>query len=531
MSEHKKASGGLFGLLARQYLLFTLTLLLIGAALFSLWDWYTARLYQATDWGALLADEALAEGRYDALRRYLAPGSDFAVYDEAGALVWAGGEGFDEALTSRELAFIPLWGEGSQIDAYELSAGAGEARYLLVAHTAGPAGREETSTAVLDEQYRVLLGDLADGSQAYTAREYQYLTGGRFPDGYLARWPFTGRDGQSRTLLAREMFMSESQYQQVWRQGSWIPLLFVPACLVAAGLFIRRLRQRIARPLAALGDAVEGQAAGRDVRVGDCGGPREIRRIGESFDRFAALLAQSEAERRRLDEGRQKLIADISHDIKTPVTVISGTVDALCDGKVPPEDTERSLRLIQRKAADLAQLTEAFHEYSKTEHPRFELVLRRVDLCEFLRAWLAQRYDEIDLAGFSLEPDIPETPLPCQLDELQLRRALDNLLSNALRHNRLGTLLFVSLSARGDEALLRVGDNGEGIPPRVRSTLFEPFVRGSDARTGAGSGLGLAITRRILEKHGGSIELAAEPAPGRSTEFLIRLPLESAAGG
>ena len=62
MSEHKKASGGLFGLLARQYLLFTLTLLLIGAALFSLWDWYTARQYQATDWGALLADEALAHG-------------------------------------------------------------------------------------------------------------------------------------------------------------------------------------------------------------------------------------------------------------------------------------------------------------------------------------------------------------------------------------------------------------------------------------------------------------------------------------
>ena len=145
-------------------------------------------------------------------------------------------------------------------------------------------------------------------------------------------------------------------------------------------------------------------------------------------------------------------------------------------------------------------------------------------MCEFFRAWLAARYDEIDLAGFSLEPSIPEAPAFCMVDELQLRRALDNLLSNALRHNRLGTMLFVEVEPGPQKVTVRIADNGAGIPPERRKTIFEPFVTGSAARTGAGSGLGLAITRRILEKHGGSIRLNEKPAPGRATEFLLTLP-------
>ena len=87
--KREKSAGGLFGLLARQYLLFTLALLAIAAAVFALWMFYTARIYQAPDWDCLLADPALAEGRWDTLRRHLTPGSGFAVYDGDGALVFS----------------------------------------------------------------------------------------------------------------------------------------------------------------------------------------------------------------------------------------------------------------------------------------------------------------------------------------------------------------------------------------------------------------------------------------------------------
>ena len=83
--KREKSAGGLFGLLARQYLLFTLALLTIAAAVLALWVLYTARLYRVPDWDSLLADPALVEGKWDTLRRHLTPGSGFAVYDEKGA--------------------------------------------------------------------------------------------------------------------------------------------------------------------------------------------------------------------------------------------------------------------------------------------------------------------------------------------------------------------------------------------------------------------------------------------------------------
>ena len=521
--KREKSAGGLFGLLARQYLLFTLALLTIAAAVLALWVLYTARLYRVPDWDSLLADPALAEGKWDTLRRHLTPGSGFAVYDEKGALVFAAGEGFDPALTEGELACVPVWNEGVQIDAYELS-GDGAARHLVVAHTPDGEGGEATRTAVLDENYRVLLGGLEEGRAAYTPRNTAISPAPGSRNTRSSGAEAAGPQGGAFTLLLRETYPTDAQYRQALGGSVWVAALFLPLFLATAGLFIWRLRRRIARPLAALNAAVEAQSRGEDLRVGNCGGPREIRRIGASFDNFAARLAASEAERKRLDEGRQKLIADISHDIKTPVTVICGAADALCDGKVPEEDRQRTLRMIRQKAADLARLTDAFHEYSKTQHPRFELHPRRVDVCEFFRAWLAARYDEIDLAGFSLEPSIPEAPAFCMVDELQLRRALDNLLSNALRHNRLGTILFVEVEPGPRKVTVRIADNGAGIPPERRRTIFEPFVTGSDARTGAGSGLGLAITRRILEKHGGAIRLNEKPAPGRATEFVLTLP-------
>ena len=115
----------------------------------------------------------------------------------------------------------------------------------------------------------------------------------------------------------------------------------------------------------------------------------------------------------------------------------------------------------------------------------------------------------------------------CRLDQLQFRRVLDNLLSNALRHNRLGTALRFQVAEENGCARLIMADNGAGIPPERAKRIFEPFVVGSEARSsGKGSGLGLAITRRIMEKHGGTIVLSARPTPGWSTEFILTLPLE-----
>lgn len=526
--KNRRERGGLFGLLARNYLLFTLVLLLLAGGVFALWNAWLLNVYQPADWPGLLGDHALSEGSYERLRHYLKGAGDaFAVYGADGRLVYATEENFDPHCPPEVLETVVPYGSSVETQAFEKLAEDGSRRFLVIRHFYGEGadGQEErVDAALLDQEYRVIFGGLGDGRSRYTPEEYAYLSGRRFPEDQLIRAEFTDTQGEHRTILMREKRMGTEESYQSYLAARWIWLLFLPLYLAAAGAFIAWMRRKIGRPLRRLNEAVEAQARGQTVRVGDCGGPREIRQIGESFDRFADRLAESEGERKRLDEGRQKLIADISHDLKTPITVIAGYVDAICDGKVPPGEQEPYLRAIQSRAQGLTELINAFHEYSKVEHPQFVLQLERTDLCEYLRAYLAGKYDEIDLAGFTLEISIPERAVFCALDRMQFRRVLDNLLSNALRHNRLGTILFFELTQEEKTVLLRVGDNGDGIPPERAQTIFEPFVVGSEARSGKGSGLGLAITRRVMEGHGGEIRLEPHPRPGRSTEFVLTLP-------
>lgn len=527
--KNKKLSGSLFGLLARSYLLFTLTLLAIAGGIFLLWNNYLASFYATSDWTGLLADPALSQGNYDNLRRYLGSSRDsFGIYNDSGELIYASTQDYDPSYTQQELSCIPRYGSNILIDSYDMTQHKSNASYLIIKHTFGEDAHEKSvELMALDQNFNVIFGGLQDGRNHYTPREYQLLTGTRYSGTSLQSASFVSSQGENMTLLVRDALWNEADYLKYYNQSRAIWLLFLPLFLADAGAFIWWLSRKIGRPLRKLNDAVVSQSEGRLVRVGECGGALEIRRIGESFDRFSDRLAESERQRRILDEGRQKLIADISHDLKTPITVIAGYIDAICDGKVPPEEQTRYLRAIQSKAEALTELVNAFHEYSKVEHPEFILHPERTDLCEYLREYLAGKYDEIDLAGFSLEISIPEQAIFCRLDPLQFRRVLDNLLSNSLRHNRLGTVLFFDVEVEGSDALVRVADNGSGIPPERAKYIFEPFVVGSDARSGTGSGLGLAITRRIMEKHGGSVSLNPHPALGRSTEFVLRLPIVS----
>ena len=120
--------------------------------------------------------------------------------------------------------------------------------------------------------------------------------------------------------------------------------------------------------------------------------------------------------------------------------------------------------------------------------------------------------------------EIPEKRIIFAIDRFQLRRALDNIFSNALKHNRLGTLIWVKLEQVPGAVLLEIADNGEGIPGHLRKDLFSPFVVGDRSRSRGGSGLGLAISQKIIQAHGWTIRLAEEKMEDGGTVFEIRMP-------
>lgn len=514
----KRKERGLSALLTESFLLFAVTLAAAAGGVYWLWSASVDRIYDVTDWAALVSDPALPQGGFDALRSHLGGKDACAVLTPEGALIWASDDSLG-AMTAGELACVGEYDSGSHVEAYPARGEDGETQYHVARYEADGSSRE----MVLDSSYRVVSGGLGDGKTQYTQREYALLTGILPAKADLCRAPFES-GGRTLILLMKTAYPDEQETYRAYQASLRIWLLLPPLCVLAAAFFVVRISRAIRGPLDRLGEAIAARSEGRSVTVGDCSGVREIRRIGRSFDVLSARLEESEKERDHLDRARQQMIADVSHDLKTPVTVIAGYADALAAGKIPPAEQARCLEVIRSRSRSLAQLADAFHEYAKVEHPAFVLHPERTDLCEYLREYLAGKYGEIELAGFSLDVRIPEEPVFCRLDTFQLGRALDNLITNSLRHNRLGTLLLVSVRRDQGAALITVADNGAGIPREKARTIFEPFVVGNESRGGEGSGLGLSITRRIVELHGGAIALSSHPALGHGAEFVISLP-------
>ena len=249
---------------------------------------------------------------------------------------------------------------------------------------------------------------------------------------------------------------------------------------------------------------------------------KEFNSICISYNRMAKRLKNSEEQRERMVMEQKKMIADISHDIKTPITVIQGYAQAVNDDLVDEETKKKYLEAIAKKTDTVAELTNTLHEYSKLEHPDFRLKMDEGDICEYFRSYLATKYQELDLAGFELEAEIPDKKIMYRFDKKQLKRVFENLITNSFRHNEKGTVIYAEIEENQNDIVIRIGDSGKGIPQEIRETMFQPFVVGNKSRTGAkGSGLGLAISRKIVEEHGGTITLIDDPEGRLSTLYQI----------
>lgn len=224
-------------------------------------------------------------------------------------------------------------------------------------------------------------------------------------------------------------------------------------------------------------------------------------------------------------ESRQ-VIADISHDLKTPLTVIQGYSKALNEGRVPEEKKEKYLETIYDKSVLSANLIDSLFDCVKMEHPDYKINPVTVDLSEQIKEILAEKYNEIEENGFDIDVDIPERRIEFAVDKKLFERLFENLLDNSLQYNPAGTTIFIKLREEKDSLVLTVADNGTGIPQELRENIFKPFVTSNNARSsGKGTGLGLAITKRIVELHGGSISLKDCGENSKyKTEFEIRFP-------
>lgn len=236
---------------------------------------------------------------------------------------------------------------------------------------------------------------------------------------------------------------------------------------------------------------------------------------------------EEDEHRRNMEYERRRnlMLSDIAHDIRTPITTISGYSQAITSGKVKPGELDEYLTAIRNKSGRLTELVGLLFDYVKLDSEGFEPDLKPVDICEVARECVAFLYDDMENKEMELDIDIPEEPFVVSADKIHLSRAITNLINNAVKHNEKGTLLRISVLPEGSSVTVEVADSGEKIPEEIAEHIFDPFVMGESSRsTKNGSGLGLSIVKKTVEMHGGTVELKELSGDPYTKAFVITIP-------
>lgn len=227
---------------------------------------------------------------------------------------------------------------------------------------------------------------------------------------------------------------------------------------------------------------------------------------------------------RQLDE-RNLLYSNIIHDLKTPMTSILGFARALMDEQVDGKQEEQVYEIIYEKAKHTDELVNQLFNYTKLQNKDYVLKRQRHDLCAMLRSVVADAYLEFEAREMEVELDLPDTRVYAEVDEIEFRRVLTNLVVNSYKHNLNGTKVGFMIRPSEHEVQIVIADTGNVIPEAIKATIFEPFVCADESRTiRNGSGLGLAVAKSVVAKHGGSLEIK-ESLSGYTKGFVINLKM------
>lgn len=282
--------------------------------------------------------------------------------------------------------------------------------------------------------------------------------------------------------------------------------IFFPLSVLEIVLISLYLKKKIKNPLSKIVEGMERLKSGDSSARIDIRTEAEFENIVDTFNVMAKQLENEKAEKERLINNKNKMLLELSHDIKTPVATIKSYANALESGLVPDEKISGTYRIIDAKASRVQQLTDDMFMMLKMDNPDYRLNFENVNLCEYLRQLCAEYYDEITEAGFDFIIDIPETEIIVRIDKNLFSRVVGNLLSNAKKYDKSGKVISVKLTSESGKITFAICDDGNEIDNTFVQQMFNAFSRGDKARkTEGGTGLGLAISKIIIEKHNGNI--------------------------
>ena len=290
----------------------------------------------------------------------------------------------------------------------------------------------------------------------------------------------------------------------MWRE--FIAMFFMTAVTVLLLSFVVSawLSIRQSRPIREMASATRRFAEGNfDIRMRGYDDPMEIAELASSFNNMADSLQETERQRR-------EFIANVSHELKTPMTTIAGYTDGILDGTIPPEQEKQYLRIISDESRRLSRLVRRMLDISRLQSR--ELHKAPFDLCESMRRVLISMEKKITDRGLDVDANIPDNSVTVLGDNDLITQVIYNLLENATKFARAGSTLYLGLAVVNGKALVSIRNEGDTIPADEIPLLFERFHKSDKSRSEDkdGVGLGLYVVRTILDQHKEQIAVTSE---------------------
>jgi len=252
-------------------------------------------------------------------------------------------------------------------------------------------------------------------------------------------------------------------------------------------------------------------------------GDKEVQALLIQINEFIENNQKSEAQFKKIEQSFKKMLSNVSHDLRTPLTVVLGYIETIQQNPLMPEEEEkRLLKKIHQKTLEIIQLINTFFDLAKLEANDQDVAMTRLHLNEICRKNILNFYDLIQTKGYKAIIQIPDNPLYVLANEEAIERILNNLLSNAIHHGGGGKVIGLSLEYDEQSIFLNVWDKGKGIEQQNQENIFERLFTLEESRNKAfqGSGLGLTITKRLVEAIEGEISVNSRPCD--KTTFSIK---------
>lgn len=353
-----------------------------------------------------------------------------------------------------------------------------------------------------------LLGDVFAG-KTVSVRSYNLETGNPI---FTVGVPYVSNGAVVAAVFIQTSEQSiESSYRDVLI-GSFRAMLMTVAI---GSIMILVVCQLITRPLRAMAHAADRFAKGDFSQRVYTESRDEVGRLAESFNSMADDLEQ-------LEQTRREFVANVSHELRSPLTSIQGFIDGVLDGTVEEAEREKYLGIVLDETKRLSKLINTLLDLSHIESGQTPIVKSRYDVNEQIARVLVRQESRICEKNLEVDLAFEAETLPVSADHDRIEQVLINLIDNAVKYSDEGGTLRISAQRKHDKAIISIEDDGPGISAEDLPHVFDRFYMADKAHTsGKGTGLGLAIVKSIIDQHGQKITASSEP--GKGTKFTFTL--------